>query len=153
MVLMRSGGPRRAAASAERTPIGISLAAGAAALIAAALVAAMLPASRAGWRFALIAVVVGGFAAVTLDQRALAGVALLGWLIDNGFLEDRLGELSWHGSSDIWRMMMLVVAAALGLAVGEAGRQIRELRSQRRAEVEGPLLAPGPDEKEKARDA
>jgi MFS family permease len=154
MVLMRSGRPRRAAASsaAERTPVGISLAAGAVALVAAALVASALPASQPGWRFALIAAVAGGFAGVTLDQRALAGVVLLGWLIDNGFLEDRLGELSWHGSSDIWRMMILVFAAALGLAAGEAGRQIREMRSRWHAEVEGPLLAPDLEE-EKARDA
>jgi hypothetical protein len=155
MVLMRSGGPRRAAASpaAERTPFGISLTAGAVALVAAALVAAALPASQPGWRFALIALVVGGFAALTLDQRALAGVALLAWLIDNGFLEDRLGELSWHGSPDIWRMIVLVFAAALGLAAGEAGRQIRELSSRWRAEVEGPLLAPDLVEEKRARDA
>lgn len=154
-MLMRSGGAQRAGASsaAERTPVGIDLAAGAVAVIGAALVAAALSASQPGWRFAMIAVAVGGFGTVTLDQRALAGVVVLGWLISNGFLVNRLGELSWHGSSDIWRMMILVAVAALGLAAGEAGRQIRDLRSRWRVEGEEALLSPDIDEKEKASDA
>jgi hypothetical protein len=152
---MRSGGPRRAAEAptGERTPAGITLAAGAAAVTAAALVAATLPASQPGWRFALIAATVGGFAAVTMDQRALPGVALLGWLIANGFLVDRLGELSWHGSSDIWRMIILVFAAALGLAAGEAYRQIRDLRYRWRVRGDEALLSPDLEKEEKARDA
>jgi hypothetical protein len=99
----------------------------------------------------LIAVVVGGFAAVTLDQRALGGVALVGWLIANGFQENRLGELSWHDSSDMWRMMTLVFFAASGLAAGEGYRQIRELRSRWRAEVERPPLTPDLDQEERDR--
>jgi hypothetical protein len=152
---MRSGGPRPAAAAptGERIPTGITLGAGTVAVIGAALVAAALPASLPGWRFALIALTVGGFAAVTLDQRALAGVALLGWLVTNGFLVDRLGELSWHGSSDIWRMIILVFAATLGLAAGKAYRQIRDLRLRWRAEGGGALLAPDLEEEKKARDA
>jgi hypothetical protein len=152
---MRSGGPRPAAAasSGERTPTGINLAAGTVALIGAALVAAALPASQPGWRFALIALTVGVFAAVTMDHRALAGVALLGWLVVNGFLVDRLGELSWNGPSDIWRMIILVVAAALGRAAGKVYRQIRDLRLRWRAEVDGALLAPDLEEEKKARDA
>lgn len=152
---MRSGGPRRAAAvpTGERTPTGITLAAGAAAVTAAALIAAALPASQPGWRFALIALTVGGFAAVTMDQRALAGVALLGWLIANGFLVDRLGELSWHGSADVWRMIILVFAAVLGLAAGEAYRQVRDQRIRWRMEGNGALLAPDLEEEEKAPDA
>jgi MFS family permease len=152
---MRSGGPRRAdaAPTGERAPVGIALAAGATAVTAAALVAAALPASQPGWRFAPIALTVGGFAAVTMDQRALAGVALIGWLIANGFLVDRLGELSWHGSSDTWRMIILVFAAVLGLAAGQAYRQIRDLRYRWRVEGDGALLAPGLEEEEKAPDA
>jgi hypothetical protein len=93
---MRSGRVLRPtpAPSDDGTPVGINLAAGAVALTVAALIAAALPASQPGWRFTLIAGSVGGFAAITLDQRALAGVVPLGWLIVNGFLEDRLGELS-----------------------------------------------------------
>jgi MFS family permease len=152
---MRSGGPRRPAAgpTGDRTPTGITLAAGAVAVTGAALVAAALPASQPGWRFALIALTVGGFAAVTLDQRALAGVALLGWLIANGFLVDRLGELAWHGSSDIWRMIILVFAALLGRAAGAAYRQIHDLRFRSRMEGDGALLAPDLEEEEKAPDA
>jgi len=42
---------------------------------------------------------VGLFAAISLDQLALAGVAVLAALIYNGFLEDRFGQLAWHGST------------------------------------------------------
>jgi hypothetical protein len=39
----------------------------------------------------------------------------LGWLVGNGFLENRSGELSWHTSPDLWLIGVLVVAA-VGLA-------------------------------------
>ena len=152
---MRSGGPGHggSASAAERTPVGISLAAGAVALIAAALVASALPAFQSGLRFTLIAVVVGGFAAVTLDELALGGVALVGWLIANGFQENHLGELSWHGSSDIWRIIILVVIATAGLITGEGCRQVRDLRSRWRAEVGRPPTTPDLDAEERAGNA
>lgn len=152
---MKSGGLRPSAVAnvSSRTPAGINLGIGAAMIVGAGLVAALIPTNHTGWRFTVIALAVGLFAALTGDQLALVGVALLGWLVVNGFLEGRLGELSWHGSSDIWLMMVLVIAAALGLAVGEAGRQIRELSSRWRAEVEGSGLVPDLVEEERARDA
>jgi hypothetical protein len=113
----------------ERTPVGINLAGGALTLVVVALGAGTLPASAPWWRFAALAAAVGGFAAVTLDEVALAGVVLVGWLIANGFQENRLGELSWHGSPDLWRVMVLVVSGASGLAVGEAFRQVRDWRA------------------------
>jgi hypothetical protein len=59
---------------------------------------------------------------------ALAGVVPLGWLVGNGFLENRSGELSWHTSPDLWLIGVLVVAAAVGLALGDGYRQLRDLR-------------------------
>jgi len=94
------------------TPVGINLAIGAAALA------------------------VGGFAAATGDQLALAGVVPLGWLVSNGFLENRSGELSWHRPADLWLVTVFVVAAAVGLVVGDGYRQLRELRAGWLAELE-----------------
>ena len=134
---MRSGGswPPVQTKASSRTPVGINLAAGAAMVVAAALIAATIPAADAGWRFAVVALAVGLFAALTLDQLALAGVALLGWLVVNGFLVDRFGELSWHGSADLYRMLLLVVSGAFGLAVGEVYRQLAALRARWMAEA------------------
>jgi hypothetical protein len=125
-----------APAAEERTPVGINLAVGAVVVVAAAFVGAAVPAHDTGWRYALIPLAVAGFAAVTADQVALAGVVPLGWLVGNGFLEDRSGELSWHGSPDLWLIGVLVVAAAVGLAIGDGYRELRDLRARWLAELE-----------------
>ena len=92
------------------------------------------------------------FAALAVDQWALLGVALIAWLLVDGFLVNRLGELSWRGSSDIWRMLLFVAAGTLGLLVGVAYRQLRAVRSQRRFDATLQVLATHVDEEEK-RDA
>ena len=138
---MKSGGswPPVLTRAPERTPVGINLAAGTGIVIAAALLAAVIPSAHTGWRFTVVALAVGLFAALTLDQLALAGVAALGWLVVNGFLVDHLGELSWHGSADLYRMLLLVVAGGFGLAAGEVYRQLVALRARWMAEAqEGP---------------
>jgi hypothetical protein len=59
---MRS--PRRRGATAlakeEPTPLGINLAVGPVAVVAAAWVAAAFPAADLGWRFAVVSLAVGG---------------------------------------------------------------------------------------------
>ena len=148
---MKSGGrwPPVLATAPQRTPVGINLAAGTAMVVAAALVAAAISTTYAGWRFAVVALAVGLFAALTLDRLALVGVAVLGWLVVNGFLVDRLGELSWHGSADLYRMLLLVVAGAFGLAVGEVFRQLVVLRARWMAEAPEGASAMDVDEEER----
>jgi MFS family permease len=133
----------------EPTPTGIALGIGATVMIITGLVAAMLPAADPGWRFAVIAVAVCGFAAVSLDQLALAGVAVIGSLIFNGFLEDRFGQLSWHGADDLWRLLLLVMVAAWGLAIGEGYRYIRDLQTRFPSEADGKVLSAPSIEEEK----
>jgi MFS family permease len=137
-VLMRSPRVRGAIAppAGERTPVGINLAGGAVAVVAAGFLAAAIPPGLPGWRFTVVAATVAGFAAFTADQVALFGVALLGWLVVNGFLENRSGELSWHGSPDLWLIGVLVVAAAVGLAAGDGYRQLRDLRARWLSELD-----------------
>ena len=137
-VLMRSPSTRGPGVlpAGEPTPVGINVAGGAVAVVAAALVAAAVPAGYPGLRFAAVPLAVGGFAAATGDQLALAGVALLGWLVTNGFLENRAGELSWHPAADPPLVMILVMVAAVGLAVGDGYRQFRDVRARWRAEAE-----------------
>ncbi|WP_345636040.1 hypothetical protein [Rugosimonospora acidiphila] len=116
--------------------MGINLGVGAVMVLAGVVVASLIPVAYTGWRFAVVAVAVGLFAAMTVDHLALGPVALLGWLVVNGFLVDRFGELSWHGSSDLYRAVLLVMAGALGLALGEARVQIHGLRTRWRTEAE-----------------
>jgi hypothetical protein len=118
-------------------------------VVVAAMIAAVIPATHAGWRFALVAAAVGLFAALTLDQLALAGVALLGWLVVNGFLVNRVGELSWHGSSDLNRALLLVISGGFGLAAGEVYRQLTALRARWMAEVREGTSAADIDEEER----
>ena len=130
-MLMKSarGSARPATPDPKAMPTGIAIGLGAVLMVVAGFIAAAVPGSLPAWRFAVIAVAVGVFA-LSLDLRALAGVGLLGFLISNGFLEDEFGDLTWHGYGDLWRVLVLVMAGACGLAVGKGFRHVRELRAR-----------------------
>jgi MFS family permease len=152
---MKSGGRRPPVAvngAGDRTPTGIALGAGAVSVVTAAMLAALAPAADAGWRFGLVAGAVGLFAAVTGDGWAVAAVVPLGFLIVNGFLVDRAGELAWHGSPDLLRLMLLILIGGSGIALGEAARGLRELRTRWRTGAYLAVLVEAMDEKER-RDA
>jgi hypothetical protein len=132
---MKSGGYRPTAEAERvpaRTPVGVNVGIGAALVVAAALVAAGIPAAHKGWRLDVVVVAVAVAAAVTADHLAMAAVVPLGWLVADGFLEDRSGELTWRGSADMYLILLLVVAAAVGLAAGEARGLIAARRDRRR---------------------
>jgi MFS family permease len=118
------------------TPVGINVGVGSVLIIVAALAAAQVPAADRPVRLGIVVVAVCGFAAGTVDQRALAWVVVASWLVANGFLENHQGQLSWHGSTDLSLMTLLVVAGAVGLAVGEAYRGVGRLRARWRAEAQ-----------------
>jgi hypothetical protein len=73
-----------------------------------------------------------GFAALTVDPRAVAAVGVLAFLVFDGFLVNQLGELSWHGQADQTRLLILAGAGTAGVAVGTAYRGVRRLRVWRR---------------------
>jgi MFS family permease len=130
---MRSGRP--APRTAVQTPVGIRIGAGATAMVVAGLIAALVPASQPAARAAVVGIGVGVFAAITVDQLATAAVALIGFLIVNGFLEDRYGTLAWHGYADLWRAIGFAVAGVLGYTAGQAYRALQALRSSPPAQV------------------
>lgn len=119
-VLMRSpvALPRGHRAPIDRTPLGISAAMGAVVVVIASFVAAALPSVDSGWRLALVAAAVGGVALATPDPPALGMVLAVAFGLVNGFLVNRLGVLSWHGTADLDRLAVLVLAAACGLVLG-----------------------------------
>ena len=103
-------------------PVGINLAWGAVAVVVAGFVAATVPARHSDARLLVVAVTVGLFALLTGDARAAGAVVALGWLVDNGFLVDRFGQLAWHGNADLLRLAVLVTVAGLGLLVARHRR-------------------------------
>jgi hypothetical protein len=98
---------------AGRTPFGINLAAGAVALVAAAFVAVLFPEGDA--RLVVVAVAVGWYAAMVADTKASLAVAGIGYLLFNGFLMNRLGELIWDGMTSAWHLITFAMAVGLGL--------------------------------------
>jgi hypothetical protein len=118
----------------DPVPVGINVGIGSVAVVAVALFAALLPTSDSGLRVGLLVLTVGGFAAVTADPRATVFVAAIGYLVFDGFLINEMGKLSWHGTSDLRRVVVCVAAVLVGLAVGTVRRSVR--RSRRLAPVE-----------------
>jgi hypothetical protein len=134
-----SSGPRarpRPALASLPYPTGLSIGIGAATVVASTMLAATIPATDAGWRFAVVAVTFGVFAALVPDRSAVAWTGGLAWLLVNGFLVDSFGELSWHGRSDLYRALMLVAVAAAGLAIGQGVRLWSVWRGYRRFDDE-----------------
>jgi hypothetical protein len=107
-------------------PLGISVGLGTVAVLVTVFVGALVPAHLAGGTWALLAVVVAGFAAWAADVAAAVLVAALTFVVANGFLVNRHGELSWHGAADLHRGALLLAAAAVGLVVARVrARRIR----------------------------
>jgi hypothetical protein len=106
-----------------RTPFGINLAAGAVVMIAAAFVAVLFPEVNA--RLAVVVAVVGGYAGVVADAGASLATAGLGYLVFDGFLLNRLGELTWNGMTNVWHLINFALAVGAGLA----WRLIRAIRA------------------------
>jgi hypothetical protein len=135
--------------TAQRTPLGINVAGGTGAVVLAALVAAWIPGSAPVEHYAPLVVVLAAFAALTVDTTAVALTGLLGFLVFDGFLVNQLGELSWHGVADRWRVLAVVVAGLAGMAGGGAYRFIRRDRVWRyRSEQVRRWAGPAPSEME-----
>jgi hypothetical protein len=124
---------RQRGAVVDRTPFGINLGAGVVALVFGTALADALPVHGLGWRFGAIAAVVAIFAAVTVDWAAATALAVIAWLVANGFVQNREGDLAWNPRVDLGLAAMLAVAAVVGLAVGSGWRHVRRVRGQRRA--------------------
>ena len=128
---------RFAAGWARERATGVLVAAGFAAVVAGSCAAALLPPQLVAQRVAVLAAVVGVFAAFAGDIAAGLATAAIAWLFCNGFLVDRFGVLRWHGRVDLVRLGILCVVALVGTGLGWL---IRTVRSARLA-----VPDPGPD--------
>ncbi|HET6728577.1 MAG TPA: hypothetical protein VFG96_04110 [Jiangellaceae bacterium] len=100
--------------------------AGLAAVTAAAVVAAALPDSRAPLRVVLVAAVVVACTALVPDIRVSLAVTVVAGLVVNGLLENHDGVVSWNGPQSVWPLVVLSLAAGLGLGQ----RWIRDARAE-----------------------
>ena len=114
------------------TPTGFGLAFGSVVVVGAALVAGAIPASAGAVRLGVVAASLAGFAALPITAAAAAGTGLLAFLVFDGFLVNSLGQLSWHGAADGWRLLTLAVAVAAGFIAGVAYRAARRWLRWRR---------------------
>jgi hypothetical protein len=101
-----------------RIPFEFGLAAGSLAVVVAALIdsAAFSPDHRDA-RLAVMAAVVAAFCAVA-GWRSGLPVAAVGFLLFDGFLANRYGELTWDHKAGPGALGVIALAAALGLVVG-----------------------------------
>ena len=114
---MRSDAVRQRAAR-RRIPFEFGLAAGSVTMIVVALIdsAAFAP-DHAGDRLAGMAVAVGMFCAVA-GWRSGLPVAAMAYLLYDGFLANRYGELTWDHQAGPRAVGVIALAVALGLIVG-----------------------------------
>ncbi|MEU8006151.1 hypothetical protein AB0B66_33755 [Catellatospora sp. NPDC049111] len=126
----------RAAGEPEVSPFGIHLALGAVVVgVSTILVGAYV--TEAPARLVLAAAVTGVFAAVVADTRASLLTGLLGFLLFDGFLVNRFGELSWDGVTTSWNLSVFGVAVGLGLGQ----RWIRSVAQPKTTPDAGPAVA------------
>ena len=107
------GSPKDARAAG--TPLGINVAAGAGALVTCVFVAnTLIPPSL---QLTAVALAVVGFVVLVGDTRAGLATTGLGFLLFNGFLVNRYGELTWGGKSSMWQLAVFALAVGLGLGL------------------------------------
>jgi len=102
----------------RRFPFEFGLAVGSVIMIVAALIdsAAFTP-DHAGDRLAAMAAAIAVFSVVGGWQSALP-VAAVGYLLYDGFLANRYGELTWDHQTGPRAIGVIALAVALGLIVG-----------------------------------
>jgi hypothetical protein len=98
------------------------------AVIAATMLAAMMPVSAGSWRLVPVAAALFMIGALTVDCAAVAFIATVAYLLVTGFLVNRYAVLTWHGMPDIYRLFVIAVSAGAGLMVGAVRRWRRRPR-------------------------
>jgi hypothetical protein len=104
-------------ARGSSTPAGIALGVGSGVTVVSVIVAALVPSSAGDWRLAPVAAALF-WLGTWMPRRTIIAVAVIAYLLVDGFLVNRSGVLTWDGLPDIYRVLMLTGAAAIGLLGG-----------------------------------
>lgn len=138
----------------RRWPQGILVGVGSLAVIVAGFVASAVPSTPAAARYSVLAVTVLVFTAAADVWAAAIAVSVIGYLVFNGFLVNRLGELSWHGPADGNRLVALAGAVIFGRLIGDGYRSyVSYVKFRRAGPRRGPTLPPAGVSHEVERDA
>lgn len=117
--------PLEGEAPDRRMAQGLLVSVGTSAVIVAAFAASALPQDGAVLRYAALAGTVFVFTAVTGRWAASVWVAIIGFLVFDGFVIDQMGELSLNGRDDLARILTLVAAVIFGRLSGDCYRLYR----------------------------
>ncbi|HEX6878015.1 MAG TPA: hypothetical protein VF165_20310 [Nocardioidaceae bacterium] len=88
----------------------------------------------------VLVVVAGSWRQTTPTVLAAAG---MGWLFVNGFLVNRLGELSWDGLPDLGRLVLFAAVAWAASRTGDLDGFLTRVRERRRSARVPSRDAPG----------
>jgi K+-sensing histidine kinase KdpD len=100
-------------------PQGVLVGLGALAVVGAGVLSSLLPAADAAARYGVLVLTLLAFAAWAKAWPAALTVALIGFLVFDGFLVNRLGLLSWHGWTDVTRVVAILAAVTFGRLIGD----------------------------------
>jgi hypothetical protein len=120
--------PYREVLGSRGVPLGINVAIAAVPTVVAVVIGGAIPSTHAVWRMVPVCVVLVSAVAGTVDALAGAIAGVLAFFLVDGFLVNRLGELSWHGMSDVDRVSALAMCVGCGWAIGVARRALRKRR-------------------------
>ncbi|WP_344617410.1 hypothetical protein [Dactylosporangium salmoneum] len=117
-------------------PTGITLAGGAAAVVATAVVtAAVFAPPELVARLVAMAACVAAVGAFGGNLTAALATGSIAWTVLNGFLVNRLGVLTWHGAADAVRLGVLLGAATGGWLTAWSRQRLRHRRDVVRMRV------------------
>ena len=99
-------------------PLGINAALGAVVVVVLCAVPSSVTGPQIDARLAVIAVGLAVLAAAMADVAAVAISVGIAFLLFDGFVEGDQGVLVWHGRTDLVRLGVLCLVAAVGLVIG-----------------------------------
>lgn len=105
-------------APARSRPTGILVGVGFGTAIVGCFVASAFPRHMADARVWTLAAFVAAFSWLAGDLVAAVVTAGLAWLLAEGFLIDRYGQVRWHGVVEVRYLGPLVGAALFGVLLG-----------------------------------
>ncbi len=129
------------AGRSRQLPTGILLGFGSFAVVVAGFVASAVPTEESGIRYGVLVGTVLIFTALVNEWAAASAAAVVGFLVFDGFLVNQLGELSWHGSADLSRLLALAAAVTFGRLLGDGYRSYRLVRGSKPRAAAAPVAS------------
>jgi hypothetical protein len=129
----------------DGTPLGFTASFGVLAAVMCLLVPSAVTGPQVDARLGVLAVGMTAVAATVGAVVPALTAAGIGFVLFDGFVEDRYGELVWHGGGDLVRLGVVVAAALAGLTARTLREYVRRRRARRAvSHVDAELTLPRP---------